>query len=252
MRRTIVIALVAAVALTTAGIAVATLGPSGVSATTATFSAARSHGETRTCTGNGSTYEITRGRYVGTIDFAEPNNELDGPLTIDARSVLNTTTGIGYVDAWVRGRDGDRTVRGRLVGTLDGSGKVDGFFQGRASHRSGVLLGAVSATFTAAGGFADGRLGNGTTSLPAVLVGKPCTSTKPAGIAVRLLVRGDVAAIAPDAITVNPRDGSPAQSCKLKAGVSPSTAGIAVGSKVEIRCGLVQGEMTLLKLKSRR
>lgn len=249
MRRIIVSALAAAVALSTAGLAVAKLNASGVSATTATFSAAKERSETRTCTGDGKTYEITSGRYVGAIDFADPNSALDGPLAIKVRAVVNKTDGIGWIEGSFRGRDDARRTHARFWGALDGSGNLDGFLQGRANERNAVLLGSLSATFTADGGFAGGKLGNGSTSLPAVLAGRPCKDSKPAGTAVRLSVKGEVTAIDASSITVKPRDGSAVQACKIVSPTSPSTAGIAVGSKVEIHCALVGTDMTLVKLK---
>lgn len=249
MRRTLVIATVAAAALTTAGLAVATLNSAGVKAATATFTAAKERSETRTCTGDGNAYEITTGRYAGSIDFADPNNELDGPVTIWTRAVVNKTAGVGYLDGWFRVKDNDRRPQGRFVATLDGSGNVDGFVQGRVNRHYALLLGSVSAKFSPDGGFTEGKLGNGSTSLPAVLVGRPCKDSKPGPVAVRLSVKGEVSELTDSSITVSPRDGSAAQTCKLAAGRSPSTQGIAKGSKVEIACGLVGGEMTLLKLK---
>jgi hypothetical protein len=251
MRRPIVIAVAIAAALSTAGLALATLNAPGVSATTAIFNAAKERSETRTCTGNGDTYEITNGRYAGTIDFADPNNDLDGPVSIQARSVLNKTKGVGYVEGWFRTKDDDRRGHGKFVGTLDVNGNVDGFFQGRVNRQYAVLLGGMSAKFSAAGGFTEGKLGNGTTSLPAVLVGRPCKDSKPEGIAVRLVVKGKVSKLDAASITVDPRDATPAQACDIKAGTSPSLEGVAVGSEVEMGCGLVDGKMTLLKLKKR-
>lgn len=252
MRRIILTAVAATAALATAGLALATLSSSGVSATTATFSAAKQRSETRTCTGNGDTYEITNGRYAGTIDFADPNSDLDGPVQIQVRSVLNKTKGVGYIQGWLRVKDDDRRGHGAFVGTLDGSGNVDGFFQGRVNRKYAVLLGGVSATFSADGGFTQGKLGNGTTSLPAVLAGRPCTDSKPAPVAVRLVVKGTVSALDASKITVAPRDKTAAQACEIKAGTSPSLDGVAVNSEVEMGCGLVDGKMTLLKLKKHR
>ena len=252
MRRTIVIAGAAASALATAGLALATLTASGVSGTTATFSAAKERSETRTCTGDGDTYEIVNGRYAGTIDFADPNGDLDGPVKIQARVVLNRTEGVGYVEGWFRIKDDDRRGNGRIVGTLDGSGNVDGFVQGRVNRKHALVLGSLSAKFSAEGGFTEGKLGNGTTSLPAVLVGRPCKDSKPGGIAVRLVVKGKVSKLDTASLTVDPRDGTPPQTCELKAGTSPSLEGVGIGSEVEIGCALVEGKMTLLKLKKRR
>ena len=252
MRRTILIAVGAAVALATAGIALATLSAAGVSATTATFNAAKERSETRTCTGDGDTYEITNGRYTGKIDFADPNSDLDGPVTIHARLVRNMSDKIGYVDGWFRIKDDDRRGHGKFVGVVDGDGNVDGFVQGRVNRHYALVLGGLSAKFSNDGGFTEGRLGNGTTSLPAVLVGRPCKNSKPAGIAVRLVVKGKVSQLDAAKITVDPRDKTAAQTCEIKSGTSPSLEGVAVGSEVEMGCGLVDGKMTLLKLKKHR
>ena len=251
MRRSIVIAVATTAALATAGLGLATLNASGLSAATATFSAAKERSETRTCTGDNDKYEITNGRYVGTVDFADPNSDLDGPVTIQARTVLNTTDGVGYIQGSFRTKDDDRRAHGSFAGTLDGNGNVDGFVQGRVNQHYAALLGGLSAKFTAAGGFTEGKIGNGTTSLPAVLVGRPCKDSKPAGVAVRLTVKGKVSKL-DTSITVDPRDATPPQTCEIKAGTSPSLEGVAVGTEVEMGCGLVDGKMTLLKLKKHR
>jgi hypothetical protein len=251
VRRILISGLAAAVALATAGFALATLKSAGVSSATATFSAAKQRSETRTCTGDGDTYEITNGRYVGTIDFADPNSDLDGPVTIHARTVLNKTDGIGYVAGsfWVK--DDDRRAHGSLWAVIDGNGNLDGAVQGRVNRRIALLIGSASAKFSADTGFSEGKLGNASVSLPAVLIGRPCKDTKPAGVAVRLSVKGEVTDISATSIAVSPRDGSAAQSCELKAGTSPSTEGVVKGTKVEIGCAVVDGKMTLLKLKKR-
>ncbi len=251
MRRIILSAIAATATLVTAGLALATLNASGVSTATASFSAAKQRSQTRTCTGNGDTYEISNGRYVGTIDFADPNSDLDGPVVIQVRTVLNKTRGVGYVQGWLRTRDDDRRGHGDFVGTLDGSGNVDGFFQGRVNRKYALLLGSVSAKFSADGGFSEGRLGNGAVSLPAVLAGRPCRDSRPVGIAVKLVVKGTVSALDAARITVDPRDGTAPQTCAIRAGTSPSSGNVGVGSRVEMGCGLVDGTMTLLKLKKR-
>lgn len=254
MRRPIVIAVTVTAALATAGLGLATLTTSGVSAATATFSAAKERSETRTCTGDTDTYEITNGRYSGKIDFADPNSDLDGDVQIQVRTVLNKTDGVGYVDGWLRLKDENRRGLARFVGTLDGSGNVDGFVQGGISRKHGALLGGMSAKFSSSGGFTEGKIGNGSTSLPAVLLsaGRACKTSKPAPIAVRLVVKGKVSKIDPkSSITVDPKDATPPQSCDIKDGKSPSVEGVAVGTEVEMGCGLVDGKMTLLKLSKR-
>ncbi len=104
---------------------------------------------------------------------------------------------------------------------LDGSGNVDGFVQGRVNRKYAVLLGGVSAKFSADGGFTEGKLGNGTTSLPAVLVGRPCKDSKPAGVAVRLVVKGTVSQLDASKITVDPRDKTAPRPARSRRGRRP-------------------------------
>lgn len=251
MRKTLSIAAVAVIALVVAGGAVATLRAAGVSTTTATFSAERERVALRTCSGNGDEYVIGKGTYLGSITFADPNADLGGPIRIYAVSVYNRTDGVGWVSGWIRTRDDDRRPHGRFWATLGSGGALDGFLQGRVNRRLALLFGDLSATFDAEHGFSDGKLGNGTTSLPAVLAGRPCAETKPAPIAVRLIVRGKVEAVGASSITVKPNDASTSQTCVVKAGISPSTSNTGVGDTVEMRCGLVEGQMTLLRLTRR-
>jgi hypothetical protein len=259
MRRTLILAFAAVTALTIASVAVATLRTAGVSSTTATFQAAKNRTDIRTCTGDGDTYQITHGSYVGTIDFASPNDALDGPVALHINAVLNQTDNIGWVQGWFRVKDDvndqdERHAQGRFWGTIDAGGRIDGFIQGRVNRRLALLVGGMSATFTPDGGFVDGKIGNAANHNPAALIGRPCKDTKPVKtpVAVRLAVKGEVAAIGADSITVNPRDGSPAQTCKIVSGKSPSVEGVATGSKVDMGCVLIDGQMTLLKLKLHR
>jgi hypothetical protein len=252
MRKALSIAVVTGLALAVAGVAFATLRSTGVSATTATFSATKERLTLRTCTGNGDEYVIGKGTYVGTMTFADPNADLGGPIRIWATSVFNKTDNVGYAYGWIRGRDSDKRPNGRFWSTLGSGGSLDGFFEGRVNRRLALLFGDLSATFDAQTGFANGKLGNGTTSLPAVVAGRPCAEPKPAPIAVKLIVRGKVEAVSATSLTVKPNDGSSSQTCGVKAGVSPSTANTQVGDTVEMRCGLVDSQMTLLKLSKKK
>ena len=179
---------------------------------------------------DGDTSQISHGWYVGTVDFASPNDDLDGQVALHVNSVLNQTDGIGWVQGWFRVKDdvNDQDARhahGHFWGTLDGTGKLDGFIQGRVNRRLALLVGGMSATFTPDGGFVDGRIGNAANHNAAALIGRPCKDSKPVKtpVAVRLAVKGEVSAISADSITVNPRDGSPAQSCKIVLRVEPTT-----------------------------
>ncbi len=252
MRRPLIIGLLSAAALAAAGSAVAHLTSDGTATVAATFSASRDRVATRTCSGPDGVYELAGGRYAGEADSSTP--ALDGRIRLDVTTIYNTTERIGRIAGTVRidrsgNGSGSGDFRGRLVGTLTpGAGDVrvvDGFVSGRAGSHGADLYGNVTASFTAAGGFTGGKIGEGGANV-ALLVGRVCTGTPP--IAVRLVVTGRIVALSDTSISVSPRDGSPAQTCAIRAGASPSTRRFETGDRVEMRCGLVESVMTLLKL----
>jgi hypothetical protein len=255
MRRIILLVGVALVALGATGIAVAKLEATGVSPATATFSASVDGAKTSTCTGGGDTYRLTKGRYVGKLDFAAPNDDLDGTLVLWLEATYNQTDKVGWVEGTFRTRDDDRRPSGRLYGTLGEPGgqlTLDGLVNGAVDRRHGRLLGGVSAALkaneTGLITLVEGSLGTGGPSLPAVLAGRPCSDEKPGPVTVRLTVHGTITAVSAESVTVTPTGSAP-QTCVVKAGTSPSTSGFAAGQRVEMGCGLVDGKWTLLKLK---
>ncbi len=162
MRKTLVIAVAAAVALATAAIAMAAVfTASGVSATTATFATDKVKLRSASCTGaDGKAFTITHGRYTGTATFADPAAELSGALTIEARTTYSTTDGLGYVTGSFRVRDGqdDRNrLGGRFTATLKGSQLV-GFLNASSRGHHARVLGNLSATFVPAAGFTAGAV----------------------------------------------------------------------------------------------
>lgn len=251
MRKTIILGATAAVGLVLAGIAVAHLSPSGSTAAAGTFTATRDRADTRTCSGPDGRYEITRGRYVGAA--TGDNDALVGPIELQVRAVYNVDKKIGWLEGWLKIRKGDddRRSTGRVWATLGDGGAVNGFVQGRVSHHYAGLFSGLTATFSPSGGFTNGKLGGagGQTNL-AVLVGRPCTGGS-SGIAVKLTVKGEITEITATSVSVKPRDSSQTQSCARKTGTSPSLEGYAVTTNVEMSCGLVDGTMTLLKIKKR-
>lgn len=254
MRKTIIVGTVAALALTLAGVAVAHLKPSGSTAAAGEFSAARERADTRTCTGPDGRYEITRGRYAGTATSSD--EALAGPIELQVKAVYNVDKKIGWLEGWLRIRKGDddRRSKGRFWATLGDGGVVNGFVHGRVSHHYAALFSGLTATFSPAGGFASGKLGgSGGQTNVAVLVGRPCTGRSDSQpTAVKLSVKGEIAEITATSVSVKPNDGSQAQACARKDGRSPSLDGYAVGTKVEMGCALVDGTMTLLKIKKHR
>ena len=211
-----------------------------------------------TCVGNGDTYRTTIGRYRGKIDFAAPNDDLDGALSLSLRAVYNATDKIGWVEGTFRSHDEGKRPNGTFRGVLGESGgqiTLSGFANGSVSRRFARLLGTMSATLkaneTGLVTGVDGALGQGAAAFPAAIIGAPCREEKTGNantVVVRLTVKGTIQTLTAEAITVNPV-GADWQTCAIKAGTSPSLDGYAVGQKVEMGCGIVDSKMTLLKLK---
>jgi hypothetical protein len=277
MRRTLMIAVGAAVALATAAVAIAVTTAAGVTTTTATFDAAKVNSKTRSCTGaDTKAYEITNGRYVGSVNFTNPSTDLDGPLTIRARTVFSTTDTRGYVAGSFGVKDEDSRASGRIWGTLSGD-KFVGFLQGWSWGHHALVLGNVSATFVPATGFTDGAVGSTSShDVLAVIAGPVCkgpkpepasgakhddkadhksghkTGHKPDRPSRPVRVKGEVTAVGDgsDGSTITVKWAGPATvTCKRDA-TSPATAGFAIGTKVEMKCEKVGDDWVLRELKT--
>ena len=248
MRRTLVLATVVVAAFASVGVAVAQLTQDGTQAVTATFSAPRERGDVRTCTGADGVYEIVAGRYAGQSVSAQPI--LNGPIVLAITAVFNRTEHLGWMTGAVKIRATEHPVEARLVGTLtQGAGDtrtLDGFVSGAAGEDGVKLFGNVTASFTGAGGFTAGKLGEGGANI-ALLAGRPCRPPAP-----RIEVSGRIEVLTSSAITVRPKRNRPPATCQIRAGISPSTSNLHVGDRVEIVCGVVDGVQTLLKVKRDR
>src|SRR5262249_33197851 len=110
MRKAALIAVGAFIALATAAVAMAAVfTASGISTTTATLNTTQATDvRTRTCTGgDNKTFTVTDARYTGAADFTNPGSEFDGPLTIRARTVVDTATKLGVVQGSFKVNDSD-------------------------------------------------------------------------------------------------------------------------------------------------
>lgn len=271
MKKLTVLIAGALVALTATSVAVATkFRAENLSQTTASFRVERDWSKLRTCTGNGDTFQIGRAQYKGSIDFADAQNELDGPFVLRVHWVYNQTAKHGYADLWWRAKDtadvDQRRAQGWGRAVLGaGSGNavaLDGFVDGRVSHQAARLLGGLSANLlpNEAGEFTvvEGTIGNAANAFPAEIVGRPCVDSKPERPrpGVKIVVKGEISTLDATTVGVKPRDNSPEQKCVLRSGVSPSTSGLAVGDKVEMTCvSLANGstfENVVLRLNKRR
>ena len=255
MRKTLVITAGAAAALVAAAVAVAAVfTATGVSATTATLTTTKaSDVKPRTCTGaDGKSFSVTTGHYTGMADFTTPATELDGPLTIHARTTVETTAAsakLGYVEGSFRIKDDDTRVSGRFWGTLDASGKLAGFLTGSSRGSHAKVLGTLSGTFVPATGFVgSGTLGtNSSSAVLAVVAGPVCKGPKPepkpAPKPRHISVEGVLTALtlatpsATGSVTVTPKRG-PAKTCTIPVGSTLGTGFVpnTPNSRVELKC----------------
>lgn len=176
------LALAGTMALVTAGtgVAVATHNKEDRTHTdsvAATFTASQTRVHTKTCTGSDGAYRQFHSAWHG-ASTGDPR--LTGELRLRAHGLINTTTDRGQVRGhlWIRGTTG-KLAHARLWGVYQ-AGKIHGVVVGRARDRStgaaeelsgsGRLIGAVEATFNAAGTELTGRIGgSGATILPATI-----------------------------------------------------------------------------------
>ena len=145
-------------ALVAAGIAVAARlqttqsAAADFSATTAT----KVH--TTTCTGSDGTYQDTNAVYTGTATSSDAR--LAGALTIHAHSVLNTTSGLGWLNGDYRVKNANGNTHGTVRAAVAG-GKAVGALTGNAGRPDGKLVASLWADFAQSGGFDNGKLGSG-------------------------------------------------------------------------------------------
>jgi hypothetical protein len=136
-----------------------------------------SHVETKTCTtSDGKTIVTSHGKYTGT---SMGDADFTGPVTLDVHSVLNTTDDVGVVNGKLKidVASGKDTVA-KFDAVYD-KGKLAGLASGHA-HDPGVqVLANMSAGFSTAGGFTDGKLGGSAGGSAVELGPGKCEPTKP-------------------------------------------------------------------------
>jgi hypothetical protein len=243
--RKLTFAAVVLVALVAASYAVANgiEGAKSAKAVAATFTAAGTSTSSRTCTTtDGKTIVVTDGKYTGVATgVAAGDADLTGPITLRARSVVNTTDNVGTVD----GRFSIDVANGKNTSgsysAVYDKGAIAGLASGKAHQSNSKLLANLSATFSAASGFTDGKLGGATTGGSAIELGAgSCKSSKTTSE--KSEAHGVVTALSTTSITVAtvqcaiPADKSADVNAKLK-----------VGDTAEIKCSPVNGTNTLTK-----
>jgi hypothetical protein len=219
-------------------------GAKSAKAVAGTFSATGSSTSSRTCTTtDGKTIVVTDGKYTG---VAAGDPDLTGPITLRARSVVNTTDNVGTVDGRLSidvagGKNTDASYSAVYSG-----GTIAGLAVGKAHQPNGKLVANLSATFSATSGFTDGKLGGGTSGGAAVELGagscKPTKTTPEKSEA-----HGTVSALSTSSITVA------GLTCAIPADKSADVnANFKTGDVAQIHCSLVSDTNTLTSISGKK
>jgi hypothetical protein len=235
-------AIVALVALCTASFAVAhgIGGTNSVQAVAGTFTATAASTSTRTCTTtDGKTIVVTDGRYSGS---ASGSPDLTGPITLNTRSVINSTDDIGLVNGRLKiDAAGGHGTNASYTAVYD-HGTLVGLATGKAHNPSVRLIANLSASFSATAGFSSGKLGGSTPGGSAIEVSNGQCKTNRV-VREKSEARGTISALSTTSITVAgltcaiPSDKSADLNAKFK-----------TGDVVSINCSLVSGQNTLTKI----
>jgi hypothetical protein len=245
MRR-VIYAAAGAAALALAGLAVAdNVGPKAIKAVNATFIATGvTNSRTQTCTNADGTFAVTSASYTGMATSSDAS--LNGPVTLKARSVINTTKSLGTVDGALRIVSASGAKTDAHFTAVYQNGQLAGFAIGHAADPYSRLLANVSASFSAVGGFTNGKLGSTSGGGAVELQPGRCEPTKPPKpIAERSEARGTISAVSATSITV-------AQlTCTVPANttLAAKVAKLTMGTRASIECRLVNGVNTLTAIK---
>lgn len=233
------------VALCSASYAVAhgLRGADTAQAVAGTFTATAASTTTRTCTTtDGKTVVVTTGRYTGS---ASGSPDLTGTITLNTRSVINSTDDVGLVTGRLKIDAAGRGTDAKYTAVYD-HGTVAGLASGRAHDPATRLVANLSASFSTTAGFSNGKLGGGTGAGSAIELGAgKCQSTKTA--AEKSEAHGTISALSPTSITVAgltcaiPSDRSADVNSRFK-----------VGDVAAIRCALASGQTTLTAIGGKK
>jgi hypothetical protein len=231
-------------ALVVTGIAVANGigGTKSAASVAGTFTAtAAANVETKTCTtSDAKTIAMTNATYSGTAAGA---TGLAGPATLKVHSFINTTDDVGVVNGTLKiDTAADKNTVAQFTAVYD-HGKLAGLAAGHAQDSHVKLLANLSAGFSAAGGFTDGKLGGGTAGGSAVALGPGTCQATPRESS---SAHGAVSAVSTNSITVA------GLTCTVPASLAAQVASAKVGDQVEIRCNLASGANTLVSIGGKK
>lgn len=241
MRRLIYL-LAALFALAAAGFAVADEGgPKAVKSVAATFSATSvSNSRSTTCANADGTFVSTKADYAGMASSSDPS--LNGPIRLHVRSLINSTKDLGTVDGKLRIQTSGGNTDAQFKAVYAG-GKLSGLASGHAQPPFSRLVANLSAGFNAAGGFTNGAIGNTAGGAAVELQSGRCEPGQ-AQAKTQVEAKGTLSALSQTSITVA------GVTCTIPAALAARLSGrLAVGSRAAIRCMLVNGQMTLVKVE---
>jgi hypothetical protein len=198
--------------------------------------------QTHSCTtADGKSISSTNASYTGTSTGAA---DLTGNVTLQVRSTINTTDGVGVVNGKLKiAASGGDTVA-QLSAVYD-HGTIAGIASGHAAAPHVSLLGNLSAGFTAAGGMTAGKIGGSTAGGSAVELGSAkCASSKT--INERSEAQGTVSAVSSTSITVG------GLTCAVPADLAAKVATVKVSDRAAIKCSMVSGVNTLTLISGKR
>ena len=210
-----------------------------VKAVAGTFTATTvGNSQTRSCTtADGKAITSTNATYTGT---ASGDADLTGAITLQVRSTINTTDGVGVLSGRLKiaATGGDTSAH---FDAIYDHGNIAGLASGHAATEHVSLLGNLSAGFTAAGGLTSGKIGGATAGGSAVELGAArCSTTKT--VNERSEAHGTVSAVSSTSITVG------GLTCAVPTDLAAKVATVKVNDRAEIKCSLISSVNTLTKI----
>jgi hypothetical protein len=242
MRRPFVLVLVGLAALSSAGLAISKsleLGR-GVSAVSGTFTATTLNGKSQTSsctTSDGKTITLTRATFTGT---SSGSPDLTGPVSIATTSLINTTDGVGEVDARLQITAASGKTDLRLTSVYD-HGNLAGLASGHAATSTVQLVGNLSGSFSITGGVTGGKIGGGTAGGSAIALGpgrcQPAQAQHENSEA-----SGTITALSATSITVA------GLTCAIPPNLTSFTSSLKLGQRTHIKCTLANSTSTLTRI----
>jgi hypothetical protein len=245
MGRRFVLVLIGLAALASAGLAVGkSLDTSkSVSAVAGTFTATTANGKSQTSsctTSDGKTISVTHATFTGT---SSGTPDLTGPVSIVSNSLINTTDGVGEIDARLRITAAAGKTDLHLTGVYD-HGNIAGLATGHAATPTVQLVANLSAGFSTSAGFSSGKIGGGSAGGSAVALGpgrcQPATPARQNSEA-----EGTITAVSSTAITVA------GLTCTVPTNLATATSSLTVGQRAHIKCTLINGTTTLTAINKK-